>query len=166
MHVPLSVGRLSRNAPAMSTSQAFLDFQLWSLRATWPPLLLLGSALIVALASPYLWLSVMAVIGVFVLSLDSAARLREFVRLRAVFQRVGAIEGRALAEFRRSRTSWCSRRAAIAAAYAAGLGDQARQQIRAWGYRPWHIFPDRAFSAQSPFLRVNFWKSVLGITAN
>ena len=69
----------------MSTSEAFLDFQLWSLRATWPPLLLLGSALIVALASPYLWLSVLAVLGVFVLSLDSAARLREFVRLRAVF---------------------------------------------------------------------------------
>ncbi|MEC9250886.1 MAG: hypothetical protein VX501_09560 [Pseudomonadota bacterium] len=149
----------------MSTVSAFVDFQLWSVRATWPPLLLLAGSLLVALASPVGWLSVLAGIGVVVLALDSFARLREFVRLREVFQSIGAIEGRALAEFRRSRTSWCSRRAAIAAAYAAGLGCQARHMVHGWGYRPWHIFPDRAFSLRSPFLRVNFWKSVLGITA-
>ncbi|MBO6846610.1 MAG: hypothetical protein JJ884_03735 [Maricaulis sp.] len=149
----------------MSTVSAFFNFQLWSLRATWPPLVLLFGALLVALVSPFAWLSVLAGLGVLVLALDSFARLREFVRLRGVFQRIGAIEGRALAEFRRSRTSWCSRRAAIAAAYAAGLGLQARQMVRGWGYRPWHILPDRAFSLRSPFLRVNFWKSVLGITA-
>ena len=149
----------------MSTRQVFFDPQLWSLRATWPPLLLLSGALLVALVSPFAWVSVLGGLGVLLLCLDSVARLREFVRLRTVFVHVGAIEGRALAEFRRSRTSWCSRRAAIAAAHAAGVGDQARQMIREWGYRPWHIFPDRAFTPNSPFLRVNFWKSVLGIEA-
>ena len=149
----------------MTSRENMISFQLWSLRATWPPLLLLSGAVLTMMASPVVWLSVFAAFGALVLGLDSVARLKEFVRLRALFEQAGAIEGRALAEFRRSRSSWCSRRAALAAAKAAGLGQQARDQVRAWGYRPWHVFPDRAFSTRSPFLRVNFWRSVLGLSS-
>lgn len=148
----------------MQNFAALFSYQLWSFRATWPPLLLAGLAILTSLILSNAWIHAMAAAGVLVLFFDSAARLRQFERVRHLIRRTGGLEGRALREFREARSSWCSRRAAMAAAAAEGFAVEARELVAKWGYRPWHIFPDRAFSRRSPFLRLAFWKSVLGIS--
>ncbi len=52
---------------------------------------------------------------------------------------------------------------ALAAAQAEGLGREARNLVAKWGYKPWHVFPDKAFTRHSPFLKPRFWRSVLGL---
>jgi len=149
----------------MRSIQGFLDYQLWSLRATWPPLLLAGLCVLLALVTGHPVVFGLAGLGMLVLFFDSAARLRDFERVRVLIRRSGGLTGAALRNFRKARVSWCTRRSAIAAAYAEGLGEEARRLVRHWGYRPWHVFPDGAFTRNSPFLRVAFWKSVLGFGA-
>lgn len=136
----------------------------WSLRATWPPVLLFVLAVLVAFSVPVPWLSGLVLVGACVLIFDSLARHRQFAALRLVVRRAGGLSGEALAQFRQARRSWCSRTAAMAAADAEGHGRQARHLVREWGYRPWHVFPDGAFRRRSTFLRLDFWKSVLGIS--
>ena len=137
---------------------------LFSLSATWPPLILaLGCVLILAL-SPPLWLAIGAAGGLLVLCLDALARHRQYRDLRRVFRAARGLTGQGLVEFRRARSSWCTRRAALAAAHAEGLGRDARDLIARWGYKPWHIFPDHAFTRRSPFLKWRFWRSVLGLS--
>lgn len=125
-------------------------------------LLALG-ALLVAATSPWIWLSVLGFAGAGLLLLDTWARQRQFLAQRLSLRRSGGLSGEALARFRKARTAWCSRRAAMAAAHAEGFGIESRRMVRSWGYRPWHVFPDRAFTSSSPFLRASFWKSVLGM---
>ncbi|WP_300552030.1 hypothetical protein [Maricaulis sp.] len=140
-------------------------YQIWALCATWPPLLLcllaLGLAWLGASALPAG--SVLLATGAAILVFDAAARLRQAEMIRAEILCIGGLQGSALKVFRQARASWCSRRAALAAASAAGQGRTARELVEKWGYRPWHVFPDHAFSARSPFLRAGFWKSVLGL---
>lgn len=143
------------------------DFEfhpLLSLSAIWPPLLLAVLAGLIGLLSPFVGLKIAAMIGVFLLITDIIARHRQFEELRRALRRAGGLTGHALARFRKARTAWCSRRAALAASFAEGFGRESRELVHSWGYRPWHIFPDGAFSARSPFLRVEFWKSVLGLS--
>jgi hypothetical protein len=136
---------------------------LWSLLAIWPPLFLALLCLAILLVSPPLWLGLAALGGFGILVLDAAARLRQYKDLRLVMRAARGLSGRALVEFRRARTSWCTRSAALAAAQAEGLGREARRLIAKWGYKPWHVFPDRAFTRHSPFLKPAFWRSVLGL---
>jgi hypothetical protein len=142
--------------------RALLD-RLWFLRATWPPLCLAVVCLTLSRLQMPVWWGVLCVIGALLLCTDSLARHREFRALRHSVRLARGLSGEALARFRAARTTWCSRRAAIAAAYAEGFGTDARALVDDWGYKPWHVFPDRAFSLRSPFLRLSFWQSVLGI---
>jgi len=136
----------------------------WSFRATWPPIALAGIASIIGMVSPYTWLSVLSFIGVMLLLMDTLARQKQFIELRMALRRSGGLSGHALARFRKARSAWCSRRAAMAASSAEGFGLESRSLIREWGYKPWHILPDGAFTARSPFIRLGFWKSVLGLS--
>ena len=154
-----------RWAPSPDTDRRFLSslsHQTRGLRATWPPLVLLVMALSVAVFVPVWPLRLLAALGVFVLSFDVRARFMDYRRIRVRIARSGALIGAARTQLRSSSTSWCTRRAAIAAAYAEGLGHEAHALVKQWGYRPWHVFPDGAFTTHSPFLRISFWKSVLG----
>lgn len=148
----------------MHASLSYPRQRQWSFRAVWPPVFLAASALALAFVSPWLWLSVLAGTGVVVLLFDIRARHKQYADLRRALRRAGGLTGEAMARFRKARTAWCSRRAAIAAAHAEGFGRESRAAIQHWGYRPWHVFPDRAFSLQTPFLRVSFWRSVLGLS--
>ncbi|WP_323761342.1 hypothetical protein [Maricaulis sp.] len=136
--------------------------RLWFVRATWPPLLLAVGCLALSRVYEPIWWAGLCVAATILLCLDSAARHREFRRLRHSVRKARGLSGEALARFRAARTTWCSRRAAIAAAHAEGFEDDARALVSGWGYKPWHVFPDRAFSFNSPFLRASFWQSVLG----
>ena len=144
-------------------SRYFMD-QVWSFRATWPPLLLLVLALGLAWLSPFLWLDILCFLSVALLTFDTFARQKQFETLRLALRRAGGLTGHALARFRKARTSWCTRRAALAATLAEGFGAESRNLVREWGYKPWHVFPDEAFTARSPFFRLGFWKSVLGFS--
>ncbi|WP_300542344.1 hypothetical protein [Maricaulis sp.] len=135
----------------------------WLLRATWPPLLLAGGCLAVLAVSPPVWIAALACAGLALLTCDALARHRQYRDLRLVVRAAQGLSGGALIEFRRARTSWCTRRAALAAAGAEGFGRDARRLVEKWGYRPWHVFPDRAFTRHSPFLRRGFWRSVVGL---
>ncbi|MAK64189.1 MAG: hypothetical protein CMF75_05505 [Maricaulis sp.] len=135
----------------------------WSLRAIWPPLLLALACLAILALSPPLWIGLAALAGFSILVLDATARLRQYRDLRAGLRAARGLTGRALVEFRRARTSWCTRSAALAAAQAEGWGKEARALVSRWGYKPWHVFPDKAFTRHSPFLKPRFWRSVLGL---
>jgi len=136
---------------------------LWYLRSTWPPLVLALVCLLASLLHTSLWWGVACGVGALLLIADSLARHREFRALRHSVRAACGLTGEALARFRAARSTWCSRRAAIAAAQAEGFGLDARALVVGWGYKPWHVFPDRAFTINSPFLRLAFWQSVLGL---
>jgi len=140
-----------------------LAHHAWFLRATWPPLFLAGCCLLLSLAHAQLWWGLLCLVGATLLVFDSVARHREYRSLRHSVRLARGLTGQALARFRAARTTWCSRRAAIAAAHAEGYGPDARALVAGWGYKPWHVFPDRAFSLNSPFLKPAFWLSVLGL---
>ncbi|MAC88955.1 MAG: hypothetical protein ACJA0K_000748 [Maricaulis maris] len=147
---------------SMNRLSAQLRRSLWYLRATWPPLVLAATCLLASLLHASVWWGVACATGALVLVIDSLARHREFRALRHSVRAACGLTGEALARFRAARSTWCSRRAAIAAAQAEGFGLDARALVTGWGYKPWHVFPDRAFSLNSPFLRLAFWQSVLG----
>ncbi|WP_291844202.1 hypothetical protein [Maricaulis sp.] len=136
---------------------------LWFLRATWPPLLLAVGCLSLSSLNAHLWWGLLCLAGAGLLCFDSLARHREFRVLRHSVRIAEGLTGEALARFRAARTTWCSRRAAIAAAHAEGFGADARALVEGWGYKPWHVFPDRAFTRSSPFFKPAFWLSVLGV---
>jgi len=135
----------------------------WFLRATWPPLLLAAECIVISRFHDAWWWWFVCLLGAVLLCFDSLARHREFLSLRHSVRLARGLSGEALARFRAARSTWCSRRAAIAAAHAEGFGADARALVNDWGYKPWHVFPDRAFSLRSPFLRSSFWLSVLGV---
>jgi hypothetical protein len=148
----------------MSAPKSLRPFLIRLVEPVWPPLLLAAGCLVLALGafSP-LWLDVLALLGCVVLCLDTAARYRQYRMLRTALRRANGVSGRAKVLFRRARTTWCTRRAALAAAHAEGYGREARALVGRWGYRPWHVFPDGTFTRQSPFLKPAFWLSVVGL---
>ena len=125
-------------------------------------MLLAAACLLLSLAHAQSWWGLLCLTGAGLLCFDSPARHREFRVLRHSVRIAEGLTGEALARFRAARTTWCSRRAAIAAAHAEGFGADARALVTSWGYKPWHVFPDRAFTRASPFLKPSFWLSVLG----
>lgn len=130
----------------------------------WPPLVLALLCMMLALGVFVpLWLDVLALTGCAILCLDTAARYRQYRVLRRALRRANGVSGRARVLFRRARSTWCTRRAALAAARAEGFGQEARALIGRWGYRPWHVFPDGTFTRHSPFLKPAFWRSVVGM---
>ncbi|WP_300529259.1 hypothetical protein [Maricaulis sp.] len=140
-------------------------YQSWSFRATWPPLLLCLAAIALAVGLGPIFPPAYAIgaVGAGLLVFDAAARLRQAEAIRDLIQRHNGLTGPALSQFRQARASWCSRRAALAAAHSAGCGGEARALVLKWGYKPWHVFPDGAFSRRSPFLQTSFWRSVMGL---
>lgn len=154
------MGKITGMQPRTPT---LLHRALWYVRATWPPLMLAAICAVLALAHGSAWWIGLWLLGTLTLVLDSRARYGEFRELRHSVRVATGLSGEALARFRAARSTWCSRRAALAAAQAEGFGVEARALVASWGYKPWNVFPDRAFSSQSPFLRVGFWRSVLGL---
>lgn len=133
----------------------------------WPPLMLglVCLSAIVFLRAP-LWFDVLAMSSFAILCCDVAARYRQYRSLRVALRQARGMRGRAKTLFRRARSTWCTRRAALAAAQAEGFGSEARALIAQWGYRPWHVFPDGSFSRHSPFLKLAFWRAVVGLPAS
>ena len=145
---------------------AMLRNPWFELRAIWPPLLLAALALFLSAMAASLGgqplLLAPGLAAAAILLLDARARLIEHRGLRRLVREAGGLKAGALDRFRALRRTWCTRTAALSAASAEGFAREAQRQVRAWGYRAWHVFPDRAFSRRSPFLRMSFWKSIVG----
>lgn len=136
-----------------------------SLFAVWPPVALHVSALALAGIPALPWpVRAAAIFGAAILILDVAARLRDFRKVARDLKRDPELLSPHVARYKRS---WCQRTVIHWAAFAA-LGTAGsklvRQQFETMGYRWFHIFPDRTFTRESPFLRINFWRSLIGGT--
>ena len=131
--------------------------------ATWPPLLLLAAAVAVSILSYMagLWfLAIPAMMGVFILVLDTLGRIRDF-RHAALHLGRGRNPARVASTY---KFSWCGRKACEAAARSVSreVGDAVASYYRNCGYRWFHIFPDNTFTRNSPFLTLRFWQITLG----
>ena len=71
----------------------------------------------------------LAILGCGVLVLDTAARYRQYRVLRMALRQANGVTGQARRLFRRARSTWCTRRAALAAAHAEGFGREARALV-------------------------------------
>lgn len=164
---PLSAAGTTCRLRQMNASGSRTFHPVRLLTPVWPPLLLALACLapVVLLPAP-LWFDVPALGACAILCLDIAARYRQYRVLRAALQRARGVNGPARTLFRRARSTWCTRRAALAAAQAEGFGPEARALVAQWGYRPWHVFPDGSFSRRSPFLKTAFWRAVVGLPAS
>lgn len=131
--------------------------------ATWPPLILTLIAAVTVWLSPWLWLTVLGIFAVILALLDAKARYREFRTLRGYFLDGNMVHSSHMV--RRMRPSFCGRVAAAAAAASvrATFARSTRDFYFDQGYRPWHVFPDNAFTMKSPFLRPSFWARVVGL---
>ncbi|ESX98723.1 MULTISPECIES: hypothetical protein [unclassified Mesorhizobium] len=150
---------------------------LHSLLAVWPPLALAGISFgLAASTSPGLidmgiYDNIAAGLAGAVFMSDVGARYAEFRKARAkiaefegspalgtVFYQLGTFHKR----------SWCQRTALYWAATDV-LGPNGGMIVKLWykalGYKWWHLTPDGTFSRQSPFLKLGFWSSLVGVKA-
>jgi hypothetical protein len=142
-----------------------LQGRLAPLFAVWPPLALLTTSSVVAsIALTPLPLRLAAIAGVCILLFDISARLKDFRRVAGVLRYDASLLPRHIIRYRRS---WCQRTVMHWAAFAA-LGQTGRTYVRKqygrMGYRWFHIFPDKTFTRESPFLKPSFWRSLIGGT--
>jgi hypothetical protein len=135
-----------------------------SLLAIWPPMALFATSLTVAALPVPLFLRAAAIGGVIILMLDITARLRDF---RQVVGRLALDPALLNRHIVRYKPSWCQRTVLYWAADEA-LGRESRayvgRQFAEMGYRWYHFFPDRTFTRESPFLKLKFWRNLVGGT--
>lgn len=135
-----------------------------SLLAIWPPMALIATSLTVASLPVPLALRAAAVAGLLILTFDITARMRDY---RRVVDRLALDPSLLDRHLVRYKPSWCQRTVLYWAAEAA-LGRESRayvgRQFAQMGYRWYHIFPDRTFTRESPFLKPKFWRSLIGGT--
>ena len=106
-----------------------------------------------------MWLTFPFLIGGTVFMLDMMARLQDFFVLHTkAFQGAGSNNYYKTLEL--MRYSKCQRNVAIAASCNPNI---TRSYYYDSGYRWYHLFPDKTFSKDSPFIKLAFWKKTLGI---
>ncbi len=130
--------------------------------AIWPPILLLLADLLVmpVVAIWSWWLVLPFAIGAIILCFDIAGRRTDF-KLAARHFAAGRRPERVAKNY---QFSWCGRVACAAAASAVSpqIGKLVSDHYATNGYRWFHIFPDGAFTRNSPFLSLRFWQITLG----
>ncbi len=136
-----------------------------SILAVWPPIVLLCMNLTITLL-PVFWtpVRILAGIGLLISIVDITARIKDSRRVMVTLAAAPGLLPRHISRYKRS---WCQRTVLEWSAYGA-LGENARKyvagQYASMGYRFFHIFPDRAFTRDSPFLKLNFYRSLVGGT--
>lgn len=109
-------------------------------------------------------LRLLGFIGLGIMILDISARMRDFGKVVDNLSREPTLLPRHISRYKRS---WCQRTVLHWAAYSA-LGEDGRQYVRnqfaLMGYRWFHIFPDKTFTRESPFINPNFWRNLFGGT--
>lgn len=143
---------------------------LHAVAGVWPPLLLASSGLAITLSAYSPWWLVAAG-GAFTgaMMTDVGARHFEYRRARQTLAehryspKLGSILYR-LAAYHQA--SWCQRTALVWAAQNALPPNGSfivRTYYKALGYKWWHLTPDGTFTRNSPFLKVAFWASFVGL---
>jgi hypothetical protein len=132
------------------------------LKALWPPISLITADLALMIPA-YLWTPAVFQFllfgGLAILAFDLRGRRIDF-RIAKKHIENGRNPSRVAKTY---QFSWCGRVACQHAAWAAGneKGGEVERYYRECGYRWYHIFPDRTFTLQSPFLTVRFWEATL-----
>lgn len=126
---------------------------------------LLASSLTVAnLALLPLPLRFAGVAGACILIFDISARLKDYRRVATNLSYDPELLPRHISRYKRS---WCQRTVLHWAAFAA-LGHEGKRYVQgqfdSLGYRWFHFFPDKTFTRESPFLKLKFWRSLVGGT--
>ncbi|MEZ5872540.1 MAG: hypothetical protein R3D32_12000 [Nitratireductor sp.] len=130
--------------------------------ALWPPLSLMLADILVMLPLAIFgfWPLVFALfLGLVILVFDIRGRRADF---RNAHRHLAL--GRDPARVAKSyQFSWCGRVACTSAAWEAGdeKGRLVSGYYAANGYRWFHIFPDKTFSRECPFLTLRFWEITL-----
>ena len=130
--------------------------------AIWPPLTLMAADILLMI--PVLifgfWPLALALFaGLVILVFDAKGRMADF---RNAHRHLSL--GRDPARVAKSyQFSWCGRVACTQAAWSAGddKGRAVAEYYSTNGYRWFHIFPDKTFSLDCPFLTVRFWEITL-----
>jgi hypothetical protein len=136
-----------------------------SILAVWPPIALLCMNLAIT-TLPVFWVPVriLAAIGLIISIVDITARIKDSRKVMETLSAAPSLLPRHISRYKRS---WCQRTVLEWSAYGA-LGEEARAyvsgQYASMGYRFYHIFPDRAFTRDSPFLKISFYRSLVGGT--
>lgn len=119
---------------------------MWNaLLAIHPPLLIGLASVAAALASGFMPLLAVSA----VLAADVVGRARDYAYLRR--QPAGYFTPKIVERFGRS---WCGR------SVMAAVNPETRGVYAAAGYRWFHLLPDGALTADSPFLRARFWRNL------
>lgn len=140
---------------------------LYRFQAVWPPATLFAIA---GFVTPFTPVNIQALLILFmvVMIADMAARGREYDQaldsLAEAYSkpnftwRLGLLMAR-------HRGSWCQREMmkAVGATIAPEAHASVCQGYHLDGYRWFHIFPDKTFSASSPFLKARWWKAFFGV---
>lgn len=92
--------------------------------------------------------SILVILGIA----DTLARYKDYVRLSS--------KCITATEMRRARHSACQRNALVASSPRVL---DIIHYYRILGYRWYHVLPDNTFSKKSPYLKINFYKTLLGL---
>ena len=130
--------------------------------AVWPPLALMAADILLmipVLVFGYWPLALLLLAGLVILVFDIRGRMADF---HNAYRHLSL--GRDPARVARSyQFSWCGRVACTHAAWSAGedKGRAVSHYFESNGYRWFHIFPDKTFSLECPFLTLRFWEITL-----
>ncbi|MFZ1815684.1 MAG: hypothetical protein WBO55_08320 [Rhizobiaceae bacterium] len=132
------------------------------LTAVWPPLALVFADIMVMVPAVYYGIHVITAalaLGLLILAFDIRGRRMDFRNAHRHFT-MGRDPARVAKSY---QFSWCSRVACESAAWSAGKesGEAVSDYYLGNGYRWFHIFPDRTFSRDCPFITVRFWEVTL-----
>ena len=132
------------------------------IKALWPPISLISADLALMVPS-YFWapaaFQFLLLGGLAILVFDLRGRRIDF-RTAKIHIENGRSPSRVAKTY---QFSWCGRVACQHAAWAASdeKGGEVERYYRECGYRWYHIFPDKTFTLQSPFLSARFWEATL-----
>lgn len=141
----------------------------YRIRAVWPPLTLLLASCAVAATAP-LPLAILATAFGVLMVIDVNARLNDYDKAvkfllrdssRPIWHRIGVMAAQ-------HRHTWCQREVAKAAAETVVSNGAETVELcyASLGYRWYHVFPDGAFTAKSPFLSGKWWRGFFGLSAS
>lgn len=127
------------------------------IRAIWFPSVLYFLSSIPVIFFDWRWMTVIFLIAMVVFLFDVAGRIKDFYYLKYQRNFNHLWKQRYKFFLKRQSSTRCSREVLIA------VCPVAADDYRMLGYRWYHIFPDHAFTKDSPFLKISFWKSLFGL---
>ena len=135
------------------------SFSMYALLAIWPPLAMATGSVSMSYFWPWFLVKVCLWIAAVIFLVDVRGRFRDYMIWRRRIKRDQSVRR----GVRIQRNTWCGRTVLAWAATSVSkeYGREVRDEYHRMGYRWWHLTPDKAFTLDSPFLTVGFWKQLI-----